>query len=256
MLPLVINLDRSPDRWEYMKNQFNSLGISAIRVSAIDAKSRDYSGYATPLGNPRKYFFPRELSSGEICCFLSHKKCWERLLESEENWAAIFEDDVRLSNRVKEFGFSSEWIPDVIHIVQLHTCKPNCLCRTLPSAISLSGNNALFHVIDHSFGTCAYVIDREAAKYALNLSDKLDSPVDEFLFNFKSPFTRYFPTWRLNPTCVLHNDSFVSCVERKQPSREARYSLLNHLSPKRLFLSTKKNFLQRFCCKDTVFTWE
>lgn len=239
-----------------MESQFDSLGVSAFRVSAVDASSQDYSRYATPLGSPRKYYSPRELSNGEICCYLSHKRCWERLLASEESWAVVFEDDVRLSRRVKKFGFSSDWIPGGIHIIQLHTCQPKWLCRTLPPNILLSGNDALFRVINHSFGSCAYVIDREAAQYALSLSDKLDSPVDEFLFNFKSPFTRKFPAWRLNPTCVMHNDSFVSCVARKVSLREARYSLLNHLSPKRLYLSAKKNFLQRFCCKNTVFTWE
>ena len=209
------------------------------------------------MNSLQKYYFPRELTAGEICCYLSHKKCWEKLLESNEQWAAIFEDDAKFSSRVKDYVLSPDWIPSNLHIIQLHTYQERWHCLTLPSRIPLPEKSAsLFHVIQPSDGTCAYIIDRHAAQKALSLSESLAAPVDEFLFNFKSPFTQEFPVWRLNPACVFHDDEFQSIIGARHLSSGQKYSLINHLHPKRLFLSAWKCYLKKFCCKDVVFTWK
>ena len=259
MLRLIINLDRCPERWIAMQSQLNSVGLDALRVSAVDSRVRGGGGKqeAAPLNSLKKYYFPRELSMGEICCYLSHKKCWQMLLASKEQWAVIFEDDAKFSPCIKDYVLSSDWIPPSLHIIQLHTYEKEWHGLTLPDPISLPNkNSALFHVIQPTYGTCAYVIDRQAAQKALSLSESLAAPVDEFLFNFKSPFTQEFPVWRLNPSCVLHDDGFQSDIGARRFSSKQQYSLINHLHPKRLFLSAWKSYLKKFRCKDIVFTWK
>lgn len=257
MLRLVINLDRSVDRWQRMDAQFHSLGIPAQRVVGIDAETRDLPlKKISPLGSPEKYFFPRQVSRGEFACYLSHIKCWEALLASNEQWAVIFEDDGLLSRRIKDFILSSDWIPPNIHIIQLHTHYKEWKCRVLPKDFADSKNFHLYNVIDPSYGACCYLIDRKAAQVALDLSQSIAAPVDEFLFNFKSRFTQQFPVMRLNPACVLHNNCAQSVlgVDRYSPKRG--YSIRNHLSPKRLYLSAQKKILKHLFCVDVVFTWE
>ena len=257
MLHLVINLDRSPDRWECINSQFQSINVDVQRISAFDAKNEKIPlEKIAPLDSPEKYFFPRQLTPNEIGCYLSHIKCWEALLASEEQWAVVLEDDALLSAHAKDFILSAAWVPPDIHIVQLQTYLKQWKCRTLPKRIDVIGNAHLYNVIEPSFGTCCYMVDREAAKVALDLSKFLAGPVDEFLFNFKSPFTQRFPTIRLNPACVLHNDNVQSTLGESRFSKKQKFSLRNHLSPKRLYLSTKKNLLKRFFCVNTVFTWE
>ena len=258
MLRLVINLDRSLDRWQCMGSQFRKFGIPVQRISAVDAKKENLPlKKIAPLGAPEKYFFPRELSQGEVACYLSHIKCWETLLSSNEQWAVIFEDDALLSERARNFVLSEDWIPLTIHIAQLHTYFKQWRCRTLPKYIPLEEkSSALYNVIEPCYGTCCYIIDREAAKTALELSQRLAAPIDEFLFNYKSPFTQKFPAMRLNPACVFHNDSGHSTLGEKRFSHKTAYSLRNHLSLKRLYWSAKKNFLKKLFCVDTVFTWK
>lgn len=75
MLRLIINLDRCPERWIAMQSQLNSVGLDALRVSAVDSRVRGSKQEASPLNSLKKYYFPHELSMGEVCCYLSHKKC-------------------------------------------------------------------------------------------------------------------------------------------------------------------------------------
>ena len=41
MLRLIINLDRCPERWIAMQSQLNSVGLDALRVSAVDSRVRE-----------------------------------------------------------------------------------------------------------------------------------------------------------------------------------------------------------------------
>ncbi len=257
MLRFVINLDCATDRWQNFFSQLHSLGINIQRIPAIDAKKDKLpTNITAPLGHPSKYLYPKALTNGETACYLSHMKCWKALLESTEKWVAILEDDVLLSPRAEFFLSSPNWIPSGIHIVQLHTSEKRWRCRTMPKHIPLKNHSSLYNVIDPSSGACCYLMDREAAKIALALSCPLVAPVDIFLFNFKSPFAQAFPAWRLNPACALHNDCGHSYRGDRHLSKGAPTSVRNYLSFKRLYLSAKKNWLKRFFCIDTVFTWE
>ncbi len=257
MLRLIINLDRSIDRWQCMESQFQALGISYQRIPAIDAKNDELPmDCVAPLGSPEKYLTPRELTRGEVACYLSHIKCWKTLLNSDEQRAVIFEDDIELSERSKNFILSESWIPPSIHIAQLHTRREQWCCRTLPKYLPLEDGSFLHNVIESSCGCCCYLIDRKAAKVALDLSQQLAAPVDVLLFNFKSPFAQKFPAMRLNPACALHNDRGHSTIGGKRFSDKQAYSLRNRFSLKRFYWGVRKKFLEKFICVDTVFTWK
>ena len=81
-----INLDRSPERRAFMERQFDTIGVAAKRLKAVDGRDLD------PLGHPHS-----SLSAPERGCLLSHRLAWTSLLESDATFAAVFEDDVRLS---------------------------------------------------------------------------------------------------------------------------------------------------------------
>ncbi len=65
----VINLDNRPDRWERIKKQCLSCGITPIRVSAVKA------------------------SPGWHGCAMSHKKVCELAESKGEPWYVVIEDD-------------------------------------------------------------------------------------------------------------------------------------------------------------------
>ena len=258
MLRLVINLDREITRWKSVEHQFLPLGIAVQRVSAVDAQKQQIPwSQVVPLGSFEKFYSPIEMSAAEVCCYLSHMKCWERLLNSGERWAAIFEDDILLSKRSRNFLLSSNWIPNGIHILQLHTIEKRWSRKTLPRGISVIDGAQVFRVIKPSNGTCGYLIDRDAAKKALELSKKIAAPVDEFLFDFKSPFTAIYPTRGLNPACVLHNNNqFLSTIEDSRKGNKRFVPIWHRLHPTWLFLSAKENIFKKILGVDTSFKWQ
>ena len=102
MLRFVINLDSSKDRLVSISQRLNELGIPFERIPAVNGRTlsdQQISQITYPYDHfESKVRFTRELTKGEVGCFLSHRKCWERLLESEEEWALIMEDDINISN--------------------------------------------------------------------------------------------------------------------------------------------------------------
>jgi glycosyl transferase family 25 len=65
--------------------------------------------------------WPAPLSPVEIGCFLSHRRCLERIATGEDEFAVIFEDDVRLSQGAARLLSTSDWIPDDADIVKIES---------------------------------------------------------------------------------------------------------------------------------------
>ena len=86
----VINLKRRSDRYESFCNKFPLDNSKLNRFEGVDGKY---------LKNIPNYF--KNLLSGEVGCFLSHKILWEKLLNDKDiDYYIIFEDDAEFS---KEF---------------------------------------------------------------------------------------------------------------------------------------------------------
>lgn len=96
MKTYIINLEKDKDRMTFMDDQMNMLGIKYDRVEAVDGKTYIGDEYD-------KEFAIKEnglpLKSGELGCLLSHKRCWQKFLESDDEYALIFEDDVFIKNK-------------------------------------------------------------------------------------------------------------------------------------------------------------
>ena len=88
----VINLDRVPERWAFVRRNFAAIGIEAERFAAVDARRLDrYEGirYVPHCGD--RWEIPDSL----IGCFESHRRLWRRVVDDALPMAAIFEDSSR-----------------------------------------------------------------------------------------------------------------------------------------------------------------
>merc|ERR1712232_343649 len=86
-----INLDRRPERWEFMQAQFARLGMDAKRFAAVDGRSVDVHklaelGLITDLALQR-YLLPDsmklfgfDLTAGAVGCALSHLFIWKDIV--------------------------------------------------------------------------------------------------------------------------------------------------------------------------------
>lgn len=96
----IINLDRSPERMEFMRGQFSAAGLGGQvrRFAAVDARAPGFApaGYA-----PHLWLDRWELETSEQAVFESHRALWERVAKDPGPGAVICEDDILVS---REFG--------------------------------------------------------------------------------------------------------------------------------------------------------
>ena len=180
-----INLDGQPERWQYMKNQFDYWEVKDYtRISAYDGREDDLSDII-------KGKYPENMSSGEVGCTTSHLKAMKYYLETSDSpYAIMMEDDCSL-DLVHFWNF--KWnelyahFPYDYDVVQL--------------AIICTGD---IHVRLHKrfvndFSTACYVISRYHAeklvrlhcrgdKYKLDQGVKPRPVADDLIYNSGNSF--------------------------------------------------------------------
>ena len=223
MLRFVINLDSSPERLAGISERLNELGIPFERIPAINGLALSDEQVAA-LTYPLDHFesrirFPRELSKGEIGCFLSHRMCWQRLLESKDDWALIMEDDIRISSLAPKYMLSADWVPRDVHVCQYSWSKAEQKGRILKEPLGIDDAlQIVIPVFPSPMGCMCYLISRTFAEAAVRRSEKFAAPVDVFLFSRWFDLAREFIVWRTSPTLVTHNEKMHSVIGQRSGS--------------------------------------
>ena len=102
MKTYLINLDKSPERLEFMRGQLERLGLSFERFPAVWGKGLSESERKSGFSRVRSFIAAgKRLSDAEIGVAMSHVGCYRRMIENEEPYALVLEDDVVLAD-----GFS------------------------------------------------------------------------------------------------------------------------------------------------------
>ena len=180
-----INLDGQPERWQYMKNQFDYWEVKDYtRISAYDGREDDLSDII-------KGKYPENMSSGEVGCTTSHLNAMKHYLETSDSpYAIMMEDDCSL-DLVKYWNFKWSdlyaYLPYDYDVVQL--------------AIICTGD---IHVRLHKrfvndFSTACYIISRYHAeklvrlhcrgdKYKLDQGVKPRPVADDLIYNSGNSF--------------------------------------------------------------------
>ena len=249
MLTFVINLDSSVDRFQNIRKQLNELGISFERISAVDGRKLSQEVVANltyPLTHvDSKVRFTRELTKGEVGCFLSHKLCWEKLLESTDKWALIFEDDIQISPYAAKYLSNDAWLPNDVKLCQLNSPKLFQNGRIGYERKKIDKDVTLIQPIYPTpVGAFAYFISREAATKAIELSDKFPAPVDDFLFSPWFDLSKQFRIWRASPSFAIPIQGVTSNIgdRSKKAVKKAPFYIRHGLS--RVLLDRKIKKLQ------------
>jgi glycosyl transferase family 25 len=212
MSNFIINLDRTPDRLDFMARQFVDLGLSFERVKAIDA-------LCDPLPNGPRW---RMLRQTEIACFLSHRDCWARIAAGAADYGCIFEDDVTLAPSAGEILRDGWAWPTGLDVVKLEAFPmPARLSRKIlqsPAPFVIRRLHSLH------LGAAGYAVSRQGAARLLRVFETgVLEPADTFLFSPHSPFFRGARIGQLLPAlCIqthFHGEArFQSTIAYQDPA--------------------------------------
>ena len=260
MLTLVINLNRSHERLQKISARLNELNIDFERVEAFDGlnlSDEEYKALTFPYNHPCRVRFTRELTKGEVGCFISHRKCWQKLVESNENYAVILEDDLYISDEAIQFLENLNWLPKEIGLIRLSSfySANNRLYVKEKSVLTTQKDYSVAKTLRYAIGTQCYIISKEYAQRAIEMSEKFECPVDEFLFNRLFEFANICESWQLIPSVICQNENADSSIgiRRKNTKRASffvRHGFKRTLLMHKIKSNAKKGELIFFnCCK-------
>lgn len=197
----VINLDRSPDRLQFMQQQAQVARVAFERIAATDG--RKFSDEQRRELLSESYEF-QPLNAGEIGVFMSHRQAWTRLLQSGGRHAAVFEDDVLLTASLRDVLTDIDNDPPQFDIIKLETTLRKVVCRR--EQTRLGKNHGLQQLLSWHGGAAGYVINSKCAKWLLERTAKLADPVDQILFNPISSICSKLNILQLTPAACVQKD--------------------------------------------------
>lgn len=92
----IISLPDCVDRREKMSKQMEKFGLEYEFIDAVDCRGKDIYSIPEYDYHKRLKYFGRNMSGGEIGCFLSHKKFIEMMIDQDIEEALFLEDDAIL----------------------------------------------------------------------------------------------------------------------------------------------------------------
>ena len=235
----VINLDRSQDRWLAMVARLETLGLVAIRMSAVDAKTevdemRRRRGFPAPEGDRifqmnaegRRYLI------GEEACFQSHLKAQALFLQTGEQVALILEDDAEMAPDFAETIRSIVAAAPLWDAVRLESAGRRGTRRALKIA-DLPGGRMLVGSLRPCSGSSGYLITRWGAERFIAAAKGVFEPVDTYLSSVGKHGLRMLdcapsPLRQSGAASVIHaeRDAGAATPTRRAPGLVARWRRL------------------------------
>jgi glycosyl transferase family 25 len=196
----LVNLERRPDRLAAMAAQLDRLGIAFERFDAVDAKTVDPQVLSEPFAQSGPM---GTLSPGDKACTYSHIHIWRMIAEGRDEYAAVLEDDILLSDSAPEFLLSSGWLPKGVGLVKPERYgDANQLIVIGKPRLEVKGR-ILAPLLSRHTGTGGYIIARETAARLANMKEKIALPVDHLMFNpNNSPAFAWLKPWQLLPAIL------------------------------------------------------
>ena len=224
----LVNLDRRPDRLAYMSSQFEAMGLSWQRFSAVDAQTVTDAVIELEIDRHRPLI---RMPRGSQCCTLSHFGVWRQIAAGSAPGAFVIEDDIELAPAIAALARDASWLPAPVDIIQLER-KGGSSAKLLGPALGQTPDGRNIHeLFSRTGGSGAYYIRRETAVRLLADKGLVRLPIDHLLFNANaSHLARRMRVAVLNPAIARQSrDQFASDITASPPARSLRQRLTRGL---------------------------
>jgi len=207
----VINLDKDIERLQFFSSNFKRLNLEFERISAIDGRKfseQDYQDFMRlrPRDN-------RPWLRGQMGCFLSHFNAWQLIANGTEDYCAVFEDDVHISDDLQYLLQDISWIPKNTDVIRLETSTNRIFLSEKP--VIKHGNRLAHKVLSTSWNAGAYILSRATAQKLVSLPVEQHQPSDILLFNFNvSPFVKQLEILQFYPALCTQDKHHIKSTNQ------------------------------------------
>jgi GR25 family glycosyltransferase involved in LPS biosynthesis len=174
----VINLARSPERWQAIQRLAGARALDLNRIDAVDGSDPAALARAGYRPDPE---IRHLLRPTEIACFESHKRAWAAIAARSDRFGVVFEDDVSVAADLASVVLALAEACPGLDVVKLNANPRGVMLRQTP--IMRLGARRVMAVTARSIDASAYLISRAYAEQALDIHRSYAEPVDRVLFD-------------------------------------------------------------------------
>ncbi|MBF7682337.1 glycosyltransferase family 25 protein [Acinetobacter sp. B5B] len=176
MKKYVISLKTENTRRAHITSEFSQQKISFDFFDAITPDQAIQYAHDFGLTMDERY-----LTSGELACFMSHFLLWQKALDENLPYIAIFEDDIFLGESAVQFLMSDDWIPTTLDVVKLEAFAPKVV---LGAKIASVYQRDICYLKGANLGAAGYILSKDGAKslIAFIKNAKILLPLDHMVF--------------------------------------------------------------------------
>lgn len=203
----VINLAERVDRRRAAATTLEACSAPYSFVDACDGRT-----LPTPPAYDRARrlrLAGKDLTRGEIGCYLSHLRAMSQMLAEGLDWAVIAEDDLVAAPDLAEVIASLAAIHNRLEIVKLE-CSEN-RPRSFRTIRPLSAERKLVRMANVTHGAAGYFITRRAAERFIRHSRRFFRPVDVALAR---SWETGIDVLAVHPWPVVQDKSMASSIEQ------------------------------------------
>jgi glycosyl transferase family 25 len=237
----LINLDGSDARLAAATAQLDELGVKFERVAAFDGRGLEPSAIEAYDEAAALAFTGRRLSGGEVGCFLSHRDCARRFLDTGEPYGMVLEDDMEMAARGPEI------VADILGWLESEAIEWD-LINLGPASLKISTalkrfeGTALFRAHYFPVRTSGLIWSRRGAAAFLADERRIFAPVDNYFRDWMTRSDTGLSVW---PALISQGaESEISDGSpRKKLGRVRGYKWLQQ---KRLWREKTRAFRHKF----------
>ena len=224
---LIINLEKSSDRREFMSQQLNKLNLpheffkGSYGRDLPKTELKKFNTYATFKN------MGRDLHPNEKGCYLSHYYIWKKIVDENIDEAIIMEDDISISNEFKTvIENRKKWLPNHWGILNFawDTYGDYDFQSSQPIVNHIDYSLIAFRKSQSVMRLGAYMLNLEAAKVLVNDSLPIRYVTDTFT---GTHHIHQLPIHGVIPRIAIWNDDIPSDIgdDRIIWAAKSRWSL-------------------------------
>ena len=226
MIPPIfcISLARAADRRLRMAGHMRDLGLRCEMIDAVDGKFVSAADHRIFVEDEFwRVHRGRRLSPGEVGCFLSHYRLWQKIFVQKIPRALVLEDDAVLDSDIGDIvarvmECEAEWDVVILHAKKSYAHDVVC---------PLGGGRDLVRFRRRVGQTVAYLITDKAAEKLVDYCTPLRAPVDWLCAEWWRNGLKYYG---VSPAAARHDreESTIQVLPKCPRSSGEHFSALRY----------------------------